>query len=60
MNRGARSWTEGDVHEVEGKLMYEAGRIPVPPTRGPDGRDEQSAGAVQRVIDKLKRILGKQ
>ena len=59
MIRGPRNWIEGDVHEVMWKLMYEAGPLAVNTPRGPDGRDEQDAGTVQRILGKLKKFLGR-
>lgn len=57
MNRSPRTWIEGDVHEVMWKLMYEAGPVAVNALPGPV-MDEQHAGPVQRILGKLKKLMG--
>lgn len=58
MNRSTRNWIEGNGREMKAKPADEAGRVVVHAALVPDGRDEQTASPIKRVISKIKSVLG--
>jgi len=58
MKRSTRDKAKGAFHELKGKLKAQAGILTADPKLEAEGRDEQVAGMVQKVIGKVEQVVG--
>ena len=59
MKSGRRDEAEGTFHKVKGKVKEIAGRLNADPKLEAEGRDEKTAGNIQRKVGQVKKVLGK-
>jgi uncharacterized protein YjbJ (UPF0337 family) len=48
----------GKLHEVEGAIKQEAGKLTTDPNLKADGNAEKNAGKVQNVVGKIEKAVG--
>jgi len=56
---GRRDQAEGTFHKVKGKAKEIAGKLSDNPKLEAEGRDEKTAGKIQRKVGQVKKVLGK-
>ena len=59
MKSSRQDQAEGTFHKVKGKAKEIAGKLSNNPKLEAEGRDEKTAGKIQRKVGQVKKVLGK-
>ena len=57
MKQSTKDQLKGSVHESKVKLKEKAGRITKNPDLEAEGRDEQTAGKVQKKVGQIEKVF---
>jgi uncharacterized protein YjbJ (UPF0337 family) len=59
MKGSTKDQAEGKFHEVKGEIKEKAGRVLKRPGLEEEGKDEKTAGTVQKKVGQVERVLEK-
>ena len=59
MKSSRQDQAEGTFHKVKGTAKEIAGKLSDNPKLEAEGRDEKTAGKIQRKVGQVKKVLGK-
>jgi uncharacterized protein YjbJ (UPF0337 family) len=59
MKRSTKDQAAGKGHEVKGKVKEKAGKATHDPNLEAEGRDENTAGKVQKKVGQIERVFEK-